>query len=337
MAVPIWKDHFVSLGSVASQYFRIRFNNVAIYTGRAFRAASSGQLYIRINDICADYIAQVAAAVPASSTSQFAFPASFQVQKSSDGSSWTNVETVDFNDDWSFDPSFNPSTMGMSFPITGRVDLRQTIWQTRYATGSVTATARYGSTTRSVTLTLQTGAGITAAQRSLVHAGAGYVAFDCAANATYSGKTLTAVTIGAVTYNVTKSCPKYCILYKNPFGGYDTLLVEGAAQVSRTDVRDTFRANYDNNYQGRELWNFMNEITETVTLNTGFLTEDESGRMPYLLDSTDVFLQDLDQPSVLVPVVVATDSYTYQTVNTLGVKMRNHTFDVKVAQNRYRR
>lgn len=337
MAIPIWKDKFCNLGAVASQFFRIRYNSTTIYQGNAVRAASSGNLYIRINDICADYMAQQAATVPVTSGSAVTFPMSFTVQKSSNGSSWSTVETVQFTDDWSFDESFDGSTMGMSFPITGRVDLRQAIWQTRYATGSVNATARYDGTIRSVTLTLQTGTGSAAYLKSLSHAGVGYVMFNCAQYATYNGKTLQSVTIGLVTYNVATTCPKYNLLYKNPYGGYDTLLCEGAATRKHTVTRDTFKADYDNTVQGREEWDYMNEVTESIELNTGFLTEDESGRMPYLLDSPDVFLQDLDNPSVIVPAVIVTNSYAYQTVNRLGMKMKNHTFEVSIAQNQYRR
>lgn len=337
MAIPIWKDKFCNLGAVASQYFRIRVSSTTIYQGRAYRAASSGNLYIRINDICADYLAQQAATVPVSSGSAFTFPVSFTVQKSSTGSSWTTVETVQFNDDWSYDNSFDPSTMGMSFPITGRVDKRQTIWQTRYASGSVNATARYEMAIRSIALTLQTGTGTDAYLKSLHHAGVGFVAFNCAQYATYNGKALESVTIGLTTYTVAKTCPRFNLLYKNPFGGYDTLLCEGSGTRKHSVARDTYKVDYDNSVQGREEWNYMNEVTESVELNTGYLTEDESSRMPYLLDSPDVFLQDLDNPPVIVPVVIATDSYAFQTVNKLGMKMRNHTFEVRVAQNTYKR
>lgn len=337
MAVPIWKDHFTNLGSVASQYFRIRYNNTTIYQGKAVRAASSGNLYIRINDICANYMAQNPMPVPTGSISTHTFPMSFTVQKSSNGSSWTTVETVDFNDDWSFDPSFDPSTMGMSFPITGRIDLRQKIVQTRYSSSSVTASAKYGSTTRSISLSVVTATDFTAFWNSVDGAGAGRVEFDCPTYETYSGKTLTSVTIGLVTYKVANTCPRYALYYKNPFGGYDSLLMEGASTRKHSIARDTFKADYDNTVRGREEWNYMNEVTESIELNTGFLTEDESGRMPYLLDSTDVFLCDLNNPTVFIPAVIATDTYAFQTVNRLGMKMMNHTFEIRIAQNQYRR
>lgn len=337
MAVPIWKDKFVNLGSVASQYFRIRVNNTTIYQGRAFRATSSGNLYVRINDICADYMAQTPPSVPNATPAQVTFPMSFVVQKSSNGSSWTAVETVDFWDDWSYDPNYDASSDGMYAPITGRIDLRQKIFQTRHQTGSVTASAKYGSTTRSITLSLKTSASYGAFGNGLIHAGKGYVEFDVPTYDTYSSKKLTSVTIGIATYEVAKTCPKKVLYYKNPFGGYDHLLIEGNATRSRSVQRETFVADYDNGYRNRERWDFQNEVTETWTLNTGLLTLDESARMRYLMDSPQVFICDLDNPSVIVPALIVTDSYQAETYAVKGTRMKNHTFDVAVAQNELKR
>lgn len=336
MAIPIWKDKFVSLGSYASRYFRIRVSSTTIYSGRAYRAASSGNLYVRINDVCADYMAQRPAGVPITSASPMAFPVSFTVQSSSDGSSWSTVETVQFNDDWSYVSGFDPSSSGMAFPVTGRIDLRQRIYQTRYSSGSVTAYARYGGTTRSISLTVQTSPPQDAFLISLCHAGAGYVVFDCATYATYNGKKLTSVTIGAATYVVAKTCPRKVVYYKNPFGGYDHLLIEGNATRSRSVQRETFVADYDNNHRMRERWDFQNDVTETWNLNTGLLTLDESARMPYLLDSPQVFICDLGSPSACIPALIATDSYQAETYAIKGARMKNHSFDVTVAQNEYR-
>lgn len=334
MADPIWKDHFTSLGSVASQYFRIQQGGNVIYSGRAYRAASSGNLYVRINDICADHMSQKPNTVPATTPSAVTFPMSFTVQKSSNGSTWATVETVSFNDDWSYDTGFNPSTMGMSFPITGRTDINQTIYQTRYASGSVTAACKYGSTSRNVTAT-SAATSQHAYIISLNHAGATWVSFDCALNATYSGKKLTSVTMGLTTYEVVDKCDRYALYYKNPFGGYDHLLMEGRCFRTGSVDRQTFVADYDNNYRGRETWDFQNEITDSYTMNTGLLTEDESSRMPYLLDSPDVFLCDITASKLLVPCVVSTSAYEVKVRN--GREMINYTLEVRVAQDRYTR
>ena len=332
MAVPIWKDYYSSLGSVASQYFRIRVSSTTIYQGKAVRAASSGTLYVRINDICADYIAKKPGG------GALTFPVSFTVQKSSNGSSWTTVETVDFVDDWSYDTGYDGSTDGMAFPITGRIDLRQKVFQTRYATGSVTAAAKYGTTNRSITLSLVTSQAYNGAMGlSLVHAGKGYVELDGPTYKTYSSKTLTEVTIGAAKYTVVQGCPQYVLYYKNPFGGYDHLVLEGRCRKNRSGSRDTFVADYDNRYQNREEWTFQNEVTERYTLNTGFLTNEESARMPYLLDSPDVYLCDLAaNAAVFIPVTIATDNYEVR-MKRGADGMVNYTFEVAISQKQYKR
>ena len=337
MAVPIWKDHFSNLGAYASRYFRIRVNSTTIYQGKAFRPASSGNLYVRINDICADYIAQTVAAVPNATPAQVTFPISFVVQQSSNGSSWTNVETVAFNDDWSYDTSFDPSSNGMSVPINGRADIRQHIFQTRYASGSVTVAAKYGSTSRSISISLSTSSDGTAFKNGLIHAGVGFIDFDCDNYKTYSSKTLTQATIGLATWKVVSGCHDWVLYYKNPFGGYDHLLLEGAVIPRHSIARDTLVADYDNSVKSRETWDFMNEITIGYTVNSGLLSDDEAARMPYLLDSTEVYLCNLNAPTVFIPAILATDDYTVQKVTYNGMQMNNYTFEVRIAQNQYRR
>jgi len=340
MADPIWKDHFSDLGSVASQYFRIQVGGTTIYQGKAVRAASSGKLYVRINDICADYMSLRPADVPALSGSpSLAFPVSFTVQKSSNGSSWSTVETVAFNDDWSYDSSFNPSTDGMSFPITGRADIRQKIFQTRYASGSVTAGCLYGSTSRSITLSLDTSGHSTAFSEALVHAGVGNVMFDCNTYKTYSSKTLTQVTIGNAVWTVVQSCARFVLYYKNPFGGYDHLLMEGTYRRKKSISRDLFVADYDNRTfpQRREEWNWQNEVTDAFELHTGFMPESASVRMVYLLDSPDVYLCDLLNPSVIIPCIISNDSYDIQTYHNNGRQLIDYGLEVRVAQKEYRR
>ena len=330
MAVPIWKDYYSNLGAYASRYFRIRVGSTTIYQGKAVRPASSGNLTVRINDICADYLAKKPGG------GALALPVTFVVQQSSNGSSWTSVESVAFNDDWSYQDGFDPSVSGMAFPITGYADIRQHIYQTRYASGSVTAYAYYGATTRNITLSLNTATGTTDLIRSLVHAGAGYVDFDCAANATYSGKKLTAVAIGGVTYRITDKCPEYLLYYKNPFGGYDHLVLLGQCRRNRSGQRENFVADNNNGYKQREEWTFQNEVTERYTLNTGFMSDEQSERMQYLLDSPDVYLVYLGAATTFIPVKIATESYQVKKYSRSD-GMVNYQFEVEVTQKEYKR
>lgn len=336
-AVPIWKDHFTNLGAVSSSYFRIRLFGETIYQGKAVRAASSGNLYVRVNDICAAAMSNVPPSVPLSIPSQITFPMSFVVQKSSDGNSWTNAETIQFNDDWSYDPSFDPSIYGYAFPITGRVDLRQTVYATMNAPGTVSISVNYGGTVHAIGKAPSTSSDGSAFQNALIHAGQAYLSFPLPSYDTYSGKTLTSFRLSTHVYVVSKQCARYVVYYKNPFGGYDHLLIEGVAKRRRAVSRETFIADYDNNYNGREGWNYQNENTETWELHSGLLTDDESARMPYLIESPDVYFCDLVDASTIIPAVIDTNSYDVKSYRSNGRTFFDCAFELSIAQKQYRR
>lgn len=336
MAVPIWKDHFSNLGAVASIYFRIQFGGTTVYSGKAVRAASSGNLYVRINDICADFMALKPLPLP-TDMRLISYPMSFTVQKSTDGNTWTSVETVQFDDDWSYDTSFNPATQGMSFPITGRVDVRQELIQTRYTLSNTAVTLRYGGTIRSLTFTPSWPNSYSAMDDLLRATGASPVIISLPNYAVYNGKALQTIQIGLTTYTVTDKCPQYCLYYKNPFGGIDHLLIEGNAKRRRSVSRETMAADYNNNYQYRGEWNWQNEITESWELHTGLLTDEESSRMPYLLESPQVFFVDLSDPYTFIPCVISTDSYDVKTFKSNGRQMTDYGFEVRFSNNEYKR
>ena len=339
-STPICKDYFVTIGTSSKYYFRIRYNNTTIYQGIAHKKPGATNVVVKINDICADYAAMIAPSVPYSNSASASFPMQFVVQYSSNGSSWTNKATVNFSWDWSYKPGVDLSVTGMSYPITGRITRNMMLYQTRFATGSLNATGYYGdgSTTQTIAATTSRPTFNGGMGDLLRHTGATTAWFDISSYATYSSKQLIKIVMGGVTYDVTDKCPQYVLYYLNPFGGVDHLLIEGNAARNRAVARDRFVADYDNSEPCREEFNYMNEITESYTLNTGLLTDDESSRMPYLLDSPQVFLVDLSvSATTFIPVEINTDSYRVQTYKSNGMQMCNYTFDVKVSQNEYRR
>ena len=337
-SIPIWKDYFVTIGTAAKYYVRIRQGSTTIYQGIAHKKPGATNVVVKINDVIADYLAMTAPGVPYSYPTATFFPVQFVVQYSTNGSSWTNKATVDIDWDWSFKTGVDLATNGMAYPITGRITNNMMLYQSRYASGTPTTTAYYGSTTRSITPTVDTSVSTDGAFYDMIRFAGNRTAYlDTNTYAVYSSKNLTKIVMGGVTYEVTKACPRYCLYYLNPFGGVDHLLIEGNAQKHRTVARDTFVADYDNSKQTREEFNYMNEVTETYTLNTGLLTDDESSRMPYLLESPQVYLVDLTAPTVFIPVTINTDNYTVQTYKGNGCNMVNYAFEVKVSQNQYRR
>jgi hypothetical protein len=111
------------------------------------------------------------------------------------------------------------------------------------------------------------------------------------------------------------------------------LLIEGAASEEDKLTRHTMTKAgvYD-----REKSNYLNEIEKSITLHTSWLSDEQSLRMHHLLNSTDVYMHDLEKNSIL-PVILEGSSTPYKTFKGEGGKLVNYTIEVTIAQTRMRR
>lgn len=340
-AVPIWKDKTFSLST--NTYFRIKVGDDIIYSGRAVARPGESNVVIRVNDICADWLQHVLPTLSAARFSALSFPVTFTVQRSSAGSSWTNVGTVQFMNDWSYDYHYNLSTMGMAFPITGRLDARQYLVWTSPSASSVTATFYLKDGTHfSQTIAVEIQASFsddfyTDFARSVRSAGAGTAVF-CLGDF-YNGDlaAIDRVTIGNATYKVVTDCAQYVLYYVNAYGGWDCLLIEGSSIPGNTLTRYERKVEYDNtNMQNRGLQNYVNEVRRRLTLHTGALTSEQSERMHHLLNSPCVYLGEIGTGDV-VPVVLTGTEHQYRTAKTNGQRLVDYAIEVEIAQQFERR
>ena len=165
---PIWKDYFVTLGTEEVIPFRIRVQNQSggiIYNGKSHIKPGETNNTIRINDICADYLTNALPALSQAEFSALSFPLNFVVETFL--KDWTIAGQVQFMNDWSYDDSYNPVTMGLSFPINGRIDARQWLVFTAYNASTITATLTFTDGTTSQVLPLMvTDATLSQAERS---------------------------------------------------------------------------------------------------------------------------------------------------------------------------
>lgn len=316
-AVPIWKDKIVSLGSSDVDFRILKMDDSSvIYTGKAFKAPGAASVPIRINDICADYLVNALPTITDRTFTELIKP-SFKVQKKP-SSSWTDVETIEFYNDWSYDYGLaSPSVL--SNPINGRVDLRMYILTTKLATGSISASYKRGSSTSTRTCTVS-------------GTKDGTAAFSVNA---YSNTDQ--VTVNGFTYKVVTNCAKYALYYVNAYGGWDQFLIEGnEMEVDDLErfIREMEYTNTSISNRGKD--NYVSEVRKSWTLNTGLLTDSQAAKMHHLLNSTMVFLQDIATTNFL-PVIITSNTCEYKTFKNQGRRMVNYSFTVELAQNRIRR
>lgn len=332
MAEPIWKDYHVALGSGDSYFYRIRLGSAAgsvVYSGKAYRRPGADSVDIRINDICADYISQTLPTLSADEFDAIVKPLVFVVQRSSNGTSWTVVDTVSFVNNWSYDYGYADS-LGMCFPVTGRVDRR--MWMTHSFLTSGSKTMTVDGVQKTLALAVDEAFAGSSFERAARSCGAGSAVFSLDGY-----PSARSIVIGNVTYTIVDGCAEYALYYVNAYGGMDMLMIEGNAVERDIVDRMTTGVDYDNGHpSNRGEQDFMNDITKEWTLYSGLLTDAESLRMHNLFNSPEVYLYDIAM-GLMHPVIVTTTEHDYKTYRNQGRTLNNYEIGVRLANIRQTR
>lgn len=337
MVQPIWKDFLVDMGVNESVEYTIGYvideSVHEIYHGKAWKRPGEKNIKVLINDVCADWLTSSFPSL-VEGFSRKELPVEFVVQTISAVGGYSEVARVRFVNDWSYDTFRNIYKDGMAAPINLRIERKQWLLWTciDQESAQIIVTKRDGRKEfKNVTI------GISADfnndfnldfARSLKSSGSGTLVvspsqWDDAAS----------ISVNGVKYVIVDSCSRYVLYYRNAFGGWDSLLIEGASREDDSLTRTIIERGglYD-----RQKTNSANEITKRITLHTSWMSDEESLRMHHLLNSTEVYLHDLARNEIL-PVVMESTSTPYKTFKGEGRKLVNYSFDVTIAKSLFRR
>lgn len=337
MIHPIWKNYFVNLGTEDSADYVISYNSGdslnAIYYGKAWKKPGESSISICINDICADWLVNSFPSLSERFNRQY-MPVEFVVQVITSAGQYVESARVRFLNDWSYDSNHNAESAGLAMPVNGRIDLRQWLLWTGLDVSTIEAhiTMTDGSSMK-VFIPIEISNDFSSDfnqdfARSVTSAGSGTAVFSPA-----QWGDVASVAINGVQYEVAKGCGKYVLYYLNAHGGWDSLLIEGASSETDNLTRHSMSrvGLYD-----RQKTNYLNEIEKKITLHTSWLSDEQSLRMHHLLNSTDVYLHDLER-GIILPVVLDASSTPYKTYKGEGGKLVNYSIEVSIAQTRMRR
>lgn len=129
---------------------------------------------------------------------------------------------------------------------------------------------------------------------------------------------------------ITKS--RYCLYYMNLYGGWSWMLFNGKQLKTDSNTRSFISKLVDNNYS--KLFSklpYKNQIQESWSLTTDYLTDEQSDLMSHLYRSNLVYLHDLETDQIIA-VTVDTKNFDYKTYNNNGRKMFTHTIVVNNSQ-----
>lgn len=317
--IPIWLDYYVTLDSSASTgvAFRILCDGAVIYSGVSWPRPDSTEVSVKINDICADYLTR---ALPLEGSDYYDM--TFTVQKYDTGSSaWVDVEEVTFTRNWSYDDSFDVDSDVPVAPITKRLHPSQ--YLPIFSNNGTFEATIYGDYTIDFNLDFAT---------------AGYVSY-LSDGITYfldlsQYSNLGTIVANGITYKVEDLCGGYVLYYINAYGGWDSLPIEGNTSIVDALTRYTKEKVYNNGtYPARGKDNYVNEVERRFKFNIGPLTADEASRMHHLLNSTYVYLHDIEKGRIHPLVLTGT---SYETKERRGV-FHFYQVEAALAQDRTRR
>lgn len=145
-------------------------------------------------------------------------------------------------------------------------------------------------------------------------------------------------TIGGKEYyrSVTRCAGQYVIYYVNAFGGWDALTVKGNSKRSDNITIYSYDRRRDNATTRHQTTRYMDDMTGSWELHTGWLDDQSSKRMRHLVESNLVYLYDLDKDK-LIPVVMTDTKLSYLTYRNNGRKMVTYTIMMNESQKRDRR
>ncbi|MBR1575862.1 MAG: hypothetical protein IJ654_05360 [Bacteroidales bacterium] len=323
-----WQDYFIQIpvSDGVTTLFRVsggvdEFGLVGVfYQGVAVRKPSDPAAYASINltPICWPRIPYGAPNFHERTKTAIMIPATFTVETSTDGgATWTGLASHVIYPDWSYgtDAGFN---IYRTRQITDHFHWKQVLFHTQTSTppASVTPWRNDGAGNVNGTAISMSGGGVASLP----------LAQFC------TDKTI-AVGFGQLTWRTPNHCAPGALYYRNPFGGWDSFLVEGSILASSDTERwtRTVRVADNTNREARAEQNYVNEIVQRRTLSTGPLTDNESAKMWYLLESPDVWLHDFRTDSV-VPVILDDKSQAVKTYKTNGRRVSVYTINCHIAR-----
>ena len=132
-----------------------------------------------------------------------------------------------------------------------------------------------------------------------------------------------------------KTCgADYVLYYINPWGGYDWFPLDNKVIIQDDLTQHTYSQNYNNTTMQFGKRRYLSEINRKYNVITGWLKQDESDRMWYLLESNTVYLHNLNENKI-IPVIIKDTSVEHKQKNRRQ-KIIQYTFTLEESQTRER-
>lgn len=328
---PIWKDYIWAEETLDNFIeYHLDDGGTTIYAGKAYKYPGADRVEFLLNSVTENYLSNGISFPTVSSTSIMPNYLKDFTLVTSTG----NEKPIIFFNDWSYKDTDLTSGYFLSDPITGLIDPRQYVmasWLLPTGEGMVNRFYYKDGIQTATDVTLRSGInGYTFVENiTNLQLGCGdYIVIAFVVSGTISQK--------QIKYTIDNTGKDYVLYYVNAAGGWDSLLIEG--NVKKTDEFES------ESYIKRVLRpstefarnKYLNTITSSWTLYTGYLNDEQASKMYNLLESTQVYLHNL-KDNTITPVLITDTSCEYKTYTNQGKNKFYYTINVESSQDNYRK
>ena len=328
---PIWKDYIWAEETLDDFIeYHLDDGGTTIYAGKAYKYPDADRVEFLLNSVTENYLSNGISFPTTLSTSVMPNYLKDFTLVTSTG----NEKPIIFFNDWSYKDTDLTSGYFLSDPITGLIDPRQYVmasWLLPTGEGLVSRFYYKDGIQTAADVTLKSDInGYTFVENiTNLQLGCGdYIVIAFVVSGTISQK--------QIKYTIDNTGKDYVLYYVNAAGGWDSLLIEG--NVKKTDEFES------ESYIKRVLRpstefarnKYLNTITSSWTLYTGYLNDEQASKMHNLLESTQVYLHNL-KDNTITPVLITDTSCEYKTYTNQGKNKFYYTINVESSQDNYRK
>ena len=327
LSFPIWKTMNVEI-PIVTPFYSIKKGDDLIFSGKVYAQKTDSVRSINVNDIIEDYTSD---RIDITSSQRWQKTENEKVFTLATGVNETEMSDM-FNlvvaDDWSY--ADRARTYFTSDPICYTLDSRQ------YFVFSVQN--RYGDTLPSYSY-----------QTDLVSVdGVESGDYKVVSDESYTQiikdisnlKTIDITEMNNVDdtryFKVCTTKNKYCLYYKNLYGGYDSILLNPTSQLSASITDNTLTTDYDTTVLNHYKRSYSKTIQNKWALKTNLLNDTQSEKMRHIYTSNQMWLHNLETGK-LYAVNPVDKTFTEKTFKSNKHKPISYTITVEEAYTQDRR
>lgn len=327
ISFPIWKTMNIEI-PIVTPFYSIKKGDDLIFSGKVYAQKTDSVRSINVNDIIEDYTSD---SIDITSSQRWQKTENEKVFTLATGVNETEMSDM-FNlvvaDDWSYND--RARTYFTSDPICYTLDSRQYfIFSVQNRYGDTLPSYSYQTDTMSVD-------GVESGDYKVVSDESYTQIIKDISNI----KTIDITEMNNVDdtryFKVCTTKNKYCLYYKNLYGGYDSILLNPTSQLSASITDNTLTTDYDTTVLNHYKRSYSKTIQNKWTLKTNLLNDTQSEKMRHIYTSNQMWLHNLETGR-LYAVNPVDKTFTEKTFKSNKHKPLSYTITVEEAYTQDRR